>query len=108
MNKCICITENKLWGIRKQPPNVGEVFMYELMGTSQFNYRIYDLETGYFLWQLTDISFYKIFKDLQKHREQQLEKVLDIEPFAPKKSILERWGTKQGKRDIKIDKLLEL
>ena len=108
MNKCICITENKLWGIRKQPPNVGEVFMYELMDTSQFNYRIYDLETGDFLWQLTDISFYKIFKDLQKHREQQLEKVLDIEPFAPKKSILERYGTKQGKRDIKIDKLLEL
>ena len=75
---CICITENKLWGmgIREQPPNVGEVFMYQLMDTSQFNYRIYDLETGDFLWQLTDRSFYKIFKDLQKHRENQLEEIL--------------------------------
>ena len=72
---CICITENTLWGIREQP-NVGEVFMYQLMDTSQFNYRIYDLETGDFLWQLTDRSFYKIFKDLQKHREQQLEEIL--------------------------------
>ena len=72
---CICITENKLWGIR-EPPNVGEVFMYQLMDTSQFNYRIYDLETGAFLWQLTDRSFYKIFKDLQKHRENQLEEIL--------------------------------
>lgn len=83
---CICITENTLWGIRGKP-NVGEVFMYQLMDTdlsaratgmknSQFNYRIYDLETGDFLWQLTDRSFYKIFKDLQKHREQQLEEIL--------------------------------
>ena len=73
---CICIAENKLWGIRKQGPNVGEVFMYQLMDTSQFNYRIYDLKTGYFLWQLTDRSFYKIFKDLQEHRQEQLEEIL--------------------------------
>jgi hypothetical protein len=73
---CICIAENKLWGIREQPPNVGEVFMYQLMDTSQFNYRIYDLETGAFLWQLTDGSFYKIFKDLQKHRQEQIEEIL--------------------------------
>jgi hypothetical protein len=46
------------------------------MDTSQFNYRIYDLETGAFLWQLTDRSFYKIFKDLQEHRQEQLEEIL--------------------------------
>ena len=72
---CICITENTLFGIR-EPPNVGEVFMYQLMDTSQFNYRIYDLETEEFLWQLTDRIFYKIFKDLQKHRENQLNEIL--------------------------------
>jgi hypothetical protein len=73
---CICISESKLWGIREQPPNVGEVFRYQLMDTSQFNYRIYDLETGDFLWQLTDRSFHKIFKDLQKQRQEQLEEIL--------------------------------
>jgi hypothetical protein len=72
---CICIAENTLFGIR-EPPNVGEVFMYQLMDTSQFNYRIYDLETGDFLWQLTDRIFYKIFKDLQEHRQEQLEEIL--------------------------------
>jgi len=72
---CICISENKLWGIR-EPPEVGEVFMYQLMDTSQFNYRIYDLKTGDFLWQLTDRSFYRIFKDLQEHRQEQLEEIL--------------------------------
>jgi hypothetical protein len=73
---CICIDENRLWRIREQGPKLGEVFMYQLMDTSQFNYRIYDLKTGDFLWQLTDRSFYKIFKDLQEHREQQLEEIL--------------------------------
>ena len=72
---CICISENKLWGLRREP-KVGEVFMYQLMDTSQFNYRIYDLKTGDFLWQLTDRSFYKIFKDLQEHRQEQLEEIL--------------------------------
>jgi hypothetical protein len=73
---CICIAENKLWGIREQGPKLGEVFMYQLMDTSQFNYRIYDLKTGAFLWQLTDRSFYKIFKDLQEHRQEQLDELL--------------------------------
>jgi hypothetical protein len=72
---CICIAENTLFGARESP-KVGEVFMYQLMDTSQFNYRIYDLKTGDFLWQLTDRSFYKIFKDLQEHRQEQLDEIL--------------------------------
>jgi len=72
---CICISENTLFGARESP-KVGEVFMYQLVDNSQFNYRIYDLETGAFIWQLTDRSFYKIFKDLQEHRQEKLEEIL--------------------------------
>jgi hypothetical protein len=72
---CICTTENKLFG-RREPPKVGEVFMYQLMDNSQFNYHIYDSKTGAFLWSLTDRSFYNIFKDLQEHRQEQLEEIL--------------------------------
>jgi hypothetical protein len=75
MNTCVFFGKVLLLG-KREPPKVGEVFLYDVNNKSQYPYMVYDLSDGSFLWTLTDKSFNKSFKDLQKHRQEQLEEIL--------------------------------
>jgi hypothetical protein len=43
---------------------------------TQFPYILYDLSDGSFLWTLTPKTFNETFKDVQKHRQEQIEEIL--------------------------------
>ena len=75
MITCVCVEKVMLLG-KREPPKVGEVFYYDYNNKSQYPYMLYDLSDGSFLWTLTDKSFNKSFKDIQKHRQEQLEEIL--------------------------------
>jgi hypothetical protein len=75
MSTCVCIENISLLG-KRESPKVGEVFLYDYNNKSQYPYMVYDLTDGSFLWSLTPMTFNKGFKDVQKHREQQLEEIL--------------------------------
>jgi len=75
MNKCICVGKVLLLG-KREPPKVGEVFLYDVNNKSQYPYMVWDLSDGSFLWTLTDKSFNNSFKDVQKHRQEQIEEIL--------------------------------
>jgi len=76
MNTCVCIEKVMLLG-KRESPKVGEVFYYDVDFRTQYPYILYDLSDGSFLWTLTDKSFNKSFKDIQKHRQEQLDKILN-------------------------------
>ncbi len=118
IKKCICEKEVCKKGFSslssgEKRSKVGEIYdceevkMEDSFGNRQIYYDVYCGDV--FLFMLSEGEFKNNFQYLEEWRGQQLNEILDdsIKPFEPIKSMFERYGSIEGKRDIKIDKILK-
>jgi len=113
-NYCVCIKGKKFLG-RTSIVRKGDKFWYEVdkigdtLGNRQITFHLYDVKNNGYDFGLIEKQFKNHFEDIQDFRQKQIEEILDdsIKPFEPIKSMFERWGSIEGKRDIKIDKILK-
>jgi hypothetical protein len=110
----VCIKDRKFLGNRT-PVRKGDKFWYEVdkigdtLGNRQITFHLYDVKDGMYDFGLIEKHFKNHFEDIQDFRQKQIDEILDdsIKPSEPIKSMFERWGSIEGKRDIKIDKILK-
>ena len=119
-NYCVCIKGKKFLG-RTSIVRKGDKFWYEVdkigdtLGNRQITFHLYDTQSFRYEFGLIDKQFKNHFADIQDFRQEQIDQILSEPPFFqvdrmtfnPKKSILERYGSKETIREIKIDKILE-
>jgi len=100
MNIFVCIKSNPRSGVY-----LGEEYEGHF---NPFNdcYQIYKIEDKNIYSFVTKEDFKSHFIRKDIYRNEKLDQLLS-EPFEPKKSIVERYGSKEIIREIKIDKILK-
>ena len=118
MTQYICIKNRQYYTEHK--PKIGDVYLVLPPMKQDLQWNLYEKSDHhvsglrYILGLPSDI-FLEHFKPLDEYRQEQIDQLLSeppffqVEPttFNPKKSILERYGSKETIREIKIDKLLK-
>jgi len=118
MTQYICIKNRQYYTLHK--PKIGDVFLVLPPMKKELQWNLYQKSDHhvsglrYILGLPSDI-FLEHFKPLDEYRQETIDQLLS-EPscfqvipmtFNPQKSIIERYGSKETIREIKIEKILE-
>ena len=118
MTQWICIKNRQYYTFHK--PQIGDIFFVLPPTEKKHHWNLYKKSDHhvrglrYILGLPSDI-FLEHFKPLDEYRQETIDQLLSepsffqVTPmtFNPKKSIIERYGSKETIREIKIDKILE-